>query len=147
MQWHFKLFPLCRDMLGLATNPIPIKAAMKMLGRDTGELRLPMTPLDESQEKDLGATLRHTACCSRSRRRYSGMDAKPTACTSIATAKPSARGSWFAHVCPRVPLPACPAVRMSFGRPPAWETRPSTALADKPPVAPRPSRLFDLVTL
>ena len=44
-QWHYKLFPLCRDMLGLATNPIPIKAAMKMLGRDTGELRLPMTPL------------------------------------------------------------------------------------------------------
>ena len=32
---HFKLFPLCRDMLGLSTNPIPIKAAMEMLGRDT----------------------------------------------------------------------------------------------------------------
>ena len=32
-------------MLGLATNPIPIKAAMKLLGRDTGELRMPMTPL------------------------------------------------------------------------------------------------------
>ena len=42
--WHHKLFPLCRDMLGLATNPIPIKAAMKLLGRDPGELRLPMTP-------------------------------------------------------------------------------------------------------
>ncbi len=38
-KWHRKLFPLCRDMLGLATNPIPIKAAMKMLGRDPGELR------------------------------------------------------------------------------------------------------------
>jgi 4-hydroxy-tetrahydrodipicolinate synthase len=35
-------------MLGLATNPIPIKAAMKMLGRDPGELRLPMTPLDDA---------------------------------------------------------------------------------------------------
>ena len=44
-RWHRKLFPLCRDMLGLATNPIPIKAAMKMLGRDTGELRMPLTPL------------------------------------------------------------------------------------------------------
>ena len=31
-KWHRKLFPLCRDMLGLATNPIPIKAAMKLLG-------------------------------------------------------------------------------------------------------------------
>jgi 4-hydroxy-tetrahydrodipicolinate synthase len=47
-KWHHKLFPLCRDMLGLATNPIPIKAAMKLLGRDSGELRLPMTPLDDA---------------------------------------------------------------------------------------------------
>lgn len=47
-RWHRKLFPLCRDMLGLATNPIPIKAAMKLLGRDPGELRLPMTPLDDA---------------------------------------------------------------------------------------------------
>ena len=54
--WHRKLFPLCRDMLGLATNPIPIKAAMRMLGRDTGQLRMPMTPLDASGE----ARLRHT---------------------------------------------------------------------------------------
>ncbi len=44
---HHKLFPLCRDMLGLATNPIPVKAAMLLLGRDSGEMRLPMTPLDE----------------------------------------------------------------------------------------------------
>ena len=55
--WHHKLFPLCRDMLGLATNPIPIKAAMKMLGRDTGELRMPMTPLDASGEAKLRQTL------------------------------------------------------------------------------------------
>lgn len=54
---HHKLFPLCRDMLGLSTNPIPIKAAMRMLGRDTGELRLPMTPLDETATKELAATL------------------------------------------------------------------------------------------
>ena len=44
-------------MLGLSTNPIPIKAAMKMLGRDTGELRLPMTPLDATQEAALRQTL------------------------------------------------------------------------------------------
>ena len=57
-QWHYKLFPLCRDMLGLATNPIPIKAAMQMLGRDSGELRLPMTPLSESEQSSLSETLR-----------------------------------------------------------------------------------------
>ncbi len=55
--WHHKLFPLCRDMLGLATNPIPIKAAMQMLGRDTGELRLPMTPLDDASMAKLRRTL------------------------------------------------------------------------------------------
>jgi 4-hydroxy-tetrahydrodipicolinate synthase len=57
LQWHRKLFPLCRDMLGLSTNPIPLKAAMKMLGRDTGEMRLPMTPLEPGQETSLRRTL------------------------------------------------------------------------------------------
>ena len=56
-RWHRKLFPLCRDMLGLSTNPIPIKTALKMLGRDTGELRLPMTPLDTTSQKALQKTL------------------------------------------------------------------------------------------
>lgn len=54
---HHKLFPLCRDMLGLSTNPIPLKAAMKMLGRDTGEMRLPMCPLDPAQETKLRGVL------------------------------------------------------------------------------------------
>ena len=54
---HHKLFPLCRDMLGLSTNPIPIKAALKLLGRDTGELRMPMTPLSDEQEAKLRRTL------------------------------------------------------------------------------------------
>lgn len=56
-RWHHKLFPLCRDMLGLATNPIPIKAAMKLLGRDPGEMRLPMTELDEAGITRLKRTL------------------------------------------------------------------------------------------
>ncbi len=56
-RWHHKLFPLCRNMLGMSTNPIPIKAAMKMLGRDTGELRMPMMPLSAKQEECLQATL------------------------------------------------------------------------------------------
>jgi 4-hydroxy-tetrahydrodipicolinate synthase len=56
-RWHSKLFLLGRDLLSLATNPIPIKAAMRMLERDTGELRLPMTPLDETAHAKLRQTL------------------------------------------------------------------------------------------
>jgi 4-hydroxy-tetrahydrodipicolinate synthase len=51
---HGRLFTLCRDLLGLASNPIPIKAAMAMLGRDTGEVRLPLVSL----EPPLAAKLR-----------------------------------------------------------------------------------------
>ena len=49
---------LCRDMLSIATNPIPVKAAMKLLGRSTGEMRLPMLPLDGPGETRLAQTLR-----------------------------------------------------------------------------------------
>lgn len=45
---HQALFPLCRDLLGLATNPIPLKLAMQLLGRGNGELRLPLVPPDEA---------------------------------------------------------------------------------------------------
>jgi 4-hydroxy-tetrahydrodipicolinate synthase len=55
--WHRKLFGLCRDLLGAATNPIPVKTAMKLLGRDTGELRLPLCPMDPVGEGRLRQTL------------------------------------------------------------------------------------------
>jgi len=55
--WHRKLFPLCRDLLGVASNPIPLKAAMKLLGRGSGELRLPMCPLDSAGEAKVRQTL------------------------------------------------------------------------------------------
>lgn len=58
LKWHRKLFPLCRDLLSVATNPIPIKCAMKLLGRGTGELRLPLCPVDESGEARLRDTLK-----------------------------------------------------------------------------------------
>ncbi len=57
LTWHRKLFPLCRDMLGVATNPIPLKAAMKLLGRSNGEMRLPMCPLDAAGEAKVRQTL------------------------------------------------------------------------------------------
>jgi 4-hydroxy-tetrahydrodipicolinate synthase len=41
---HLKLFPLFRGIF-VETNPIPIKAAMAMVGMIREELRLPLTPL------------------------------------------------------------------------------------------------------
>ena len=55
--WHHRLFPLCRDMLGLSTNPIPIKAAMELLGRDSGQLRMPLTPLSSEEVRALTRSL------------------------------------------------------------------------------------------
>jgi len=58
LKWHKKLFALSKNMLGLATNPIPIKAAMSMLNMAPEELRLPMTPLDEKTKAVLRQTLK-----------------------------------------------------------------------------------------
>lgn len=60
---HHKLFVLCKSLLTLATNPIPIKAAMKLLGRDTGVLRLPMTPLESTEETKLRRVLADYGLC------------------------------------------------------------------------------------
>lgn len=57
MQRHHKLFQLCKDMLGLSTNPIPVKAAMALIGKDCGPVRLPMTPLTDDQMTVLKKTL------------------------------------------------------------------------------------------
>ncbi len=57
-QWHRKLFALSKNMLTLSTNPIPIKAAMAMLDMASDELRLPMTPLEDSKKISLRQTLK-----------------------------------------------------------------------------------------
>jgi len=56
-QWHNKLFALCRNLLSLATNPIPIKAAMSILNMAPEEMRLPMTVMEESKKAVLRRTL------------------------------------------------------------------------------------------
>jgi len=58
MRWHHKLFGLARDLLGIATNPIPVKTALKILGRDTGDLRLPMCSLDDAGEHKVREALK-----------------------------------------------------------------------------------------
>ena len=54
---HYKMLPLSRGMLSLATNPIPVKAAMEALGRDSGEMRLPLTKLDPQNAAKVRALL------------------------------------------------------------------------------------------
>ncbi len=49
---HQKLFPLCRDLLSLAPNPIPVKTAMAILGRGNGEMRLPLLPPRRQNPRD-----------------------------------------------------------------------------------------------
>jgi 4-hydroxy-tetrahydrodipicolinate synthase len=54
---HKKLFPLCRDLLAIAPNPIPVKWALKLLGRGNGEFRLPLCPPDERAGEALHRSL------------------------------------------------------------------------------------------
>jgi len=57
LKWHKKLFALSKGLLTLATNPIPIKAAVAMLNMASEELRLPMTPLENNKKEILRQTL------------------------------------------------------------------------------------------
>jgi 4-hydroxy-tetrahydrodipicolinate synthase len=57
LKWHKKLFALSRGMLSLASNPIPVKAAMAMLGLSDEEMRLPLVPMEESKKALLRKTL------------------------------------------------------------------------------------------
>ena len=54
---HDKLYGLASALLGLSTNPVPIKAAMAMLGMCSEELRLPMVPLDDAARAKLKTIL------------------------------------------------------------------------------------------
>jgi 4-hydroxy-tetrahydrodipicolinate synthase len=53
----YRLLPLCRAMFH-ETNPIPVKAAMEMLGFCSPELRLPLVPLSAEYREKLAHALR-----------------------------------------------------------------------------------------
>jgi len=55
---HYKLFPLCKGMF-IETNPIPVKTAMKLLGRINGEMRLPLCEMTKEHEKQLADVLKN----------------------------------------------------------------------------------------
>jgi len=54
---HYRLLPLFR-VLFCETNPIPLKAALALMGLFTPEIRLPLTPLGEPQREQLQVVLK-----------------------------------------------------------------------------------------
>lgn len=53
---HGKLFPLTKAMF-IETNPIPVKTAMRLLGRLNGELRMPLCEMTREHELQLTKAL------------------------------------------------------------------------------------------
>jgi 4-hydroxy-tetrahydrodipicolinate synthase len=56
-QLHHRLFPLFKDLF-VETNPIPVKAALAMMGLIEEEYRLPLVPLAAKNRETLRATLK-----------------------------------------------------------------------------------------
>ena len=57
-QLHFELLPWMRAAF-VESNPMPVKAAMAMLGKMDNRLRLPLVPLDEKHADAVRLALRH----------------------------------------------------------------------------------------
>ncbi len=53
---HYKMFPVFRALF-VETNPVPVKRAAKFLGLASDEVRLPLCPMKESNEKILRQAL------------------------------------------------------------------------------------------
>ena len=53
---HNSLFPVCKAMF-IETNPIPVKTAMKLLGRLNGEMRLPLCDMSDEHKRQLKIAL------------------------------------------------------------------------------------------
>jgi 4-hydroxy-tetrahydrodipicolinate synthase len=56
LKLHQKYYPLFKDLF-IETNPVPVKAALAMLGQIEEEYRLPLAPLSAKNREALRATL------------------------------------------------------------------------------------------
>ena len=54
---HQKYYPLFKDLF-IETNPVPVKAALAMMGQIEEEYRLPLVPLSAKNRAVLRATLK-----------------------------------------------------------------------------------------
>jgi len=57
LKLHGKYYPLLKDLF-IETNPVPVKAALAMLGRIQEEYRLPLVPMNPKNRELLRATLK-----------------------------------------------------------------------------------------
>ncbi|HRP63684.1 MAG TPA: 4-hydroxy-tetrahydrodipicolinate synthase [Phycisphaerales bacterium] len=64
---HHALLPLAKGLLSLDTNPVPLKTAMKHLGRDTGVFRLPLCPPSDDVAKKIASIVESQVGASRVR--------------------------------------------------------------------------------
>jgi 4-hydroxy-tetrahydrodipicolinate synthase len=60
-EMHFRMAPLTRALFS-ETNPIPVKRAMELMGLARGDLRLPLAPLSEENDRVLKNALRGLGC-------------------------------------------------------------------------------------
>ena len=56
LKWHDRFYPVFKDLF-VETNPVPIKAALAMLGQIEEEYRLPLVPMSPANRAILKATL------------------------------------------------------------------------------------------
>ena len=54
---HREIFPLAKGLLSLDVNPVPLKAAMRLLGRDSGAVRLPLVEASTEATTKIGTIL------------------------------------------------------------------------------------------
>ena len=56
-EMHLKMYPIFKAIF-VETNPIPVKAAMEMMGLCDGEMRLPLSPIQPENRAKLESALR-----------------------------------------------------------------------------------------
>lgn len=55
---HARLYPLCKALLSLDTNPVPIKTALVLMGLIEEGFRLPMCPMSSDKQERLAELLK-----------------------------------------------------------------------------------------
>ncbi len=54
---QLQAIPLVQQLF-CEVNPIPVKAAMNLMGKEVGPVRLPLTEMEEEHKKTLAAAMR-----------------------------------------------------------------------------------------